>query len=188
MLHVNIPDNHRDSFYDGTVHVTLKDKVLQPSSASRHLAETTHILRQNVSKFGINLDTPMLLIYSDGGPDYRTSFWSVQLAHVMQFIVLDLDLLIAAHTAPHHSYSNHAERIMSLLNIAQQNSALQGRSKSEEYESRLKSLKTMTSIRMTAERSDMLETALLESTEPVIAFAGIDRTSNSFCWNRPNQS
>ena len=46
------------------------ETVLQPSSASRHLAETTHILRQNVSKCGINLDTPVLLTYSDGGPDY----------------------------------------------------------------------------------------------------------------------
>ena len=125
------------------------------------------ITLHSVSKFGIYLDTPMLLIYSDGGPDYRTSFWSVQLAHVMQFIALDLDLLIAARTALHHNYSNHAERIMSLLNIAPQNSALQGRSKSEEYESRLKSLKTMTSIRRTAERSDMLQTVLLESTEPL---------------------
>ena len=66
-----------------------------------------------VLTIGLNLNIPMLLIYSDGGPDHHTSFWSVQLAHVMQFIVLDLALLIAAHTAPHHSYSKPAERIMS---------------------------------------------------------------------------
>ena len=114
----------------------------------------------------------MLLIYSDGGPDHRTSFWSVQLAHVMQFIALDLDLLIAAHTAPHHNYSNHAERIMSLLNIALQNSALHRQTMSEEYESRLKSLKTITSIRRAAERSDTLQTVLLESTEPPNATIG----------------
>ena len=57
---------------------------------------------------------------------------------------VDLDLLVAAGTARHLSYSNHAERIMSLLNIDMQNDALQCRSISDEYENRFKYLKTMT--------------------------------------------
>ena len=81
---------------------------------------------------------------------------------------VDLDLLVAAGTARHHSYSNPAEHIMSLLNIDMQNDALQCRSISDEYENCFKSLKTMTSFRRAAERSDMLETALSESTKPVI--------------------
>ena len=38
-----------------------------------------------------------------------------------QTIFLHLDLLVVARTAPHHSYSNRAECIMSLLNIGLQN-------------------------------------------------------------------
>lgn len=36
------------------------------------------------------------------------------------FIYLDLDMLVAAHTAPQNSYRNPVERVMSLLNIGLQ--------------------------------------------------------------------
>lgn len=67
---------------------------------------------------------PILLIYSDGGPDHRITFESVKLSLIVLFKQLDLDVLIAARTAPGHSWANPAERIMSLLNLAYQNVAL----------------------------------------------------------------
>ena len=77
-----------------------------------------------------------------------------------QTIFLHLDLLVVARTAPHHSYSNRAECIMSLLNIGLQNVALQCQSMPDEYESRFKYLKTITLIRRTAKRSSYVEKAI----------------------------
>ena len=51
---------------------------------------------------------PILFVYTDGGPDHRTTFWSVKLAHIATFIALDLDMLIAARTAPSRSFCNPA--------------------------------------------------------------------------------
>ena len=44
-----------------------------------------------------------LFIYSDGGPDHRLTYVSVQLSLIALFLNLDLDLLVAARTAPSHS-------------------------------------------------------------------------------------
>lgn len=69
----------------------------------------------------ISLTTPLLFLYSDGGPDHRSTYWSVQLAYILLFIALDLDLLVTARTAPSNSYYNRAERCISILNLALQN-------------------------------------------------------------------
>lgn len=70
-------------------------------------------------------DVPLiLLLYTDGGPDHRLTYYSVKVALICLFIDLDLDLLIAARTAPGHSWLNPVERVMSILNLAIQNIAL----------------------------------------------------------------
>ena len=46
---VNILDNSRDSFYGGTIHVTVKDKVFQPSTTLRHTVEIVKIIRVQVT-------------------------------------------------------------------------------------------------------------------------------------------
>ena len=58
--------------------------------------------------------------YSDGGPDHRLTYLSVQLSLIALFITLDLDVLIAGRTAPSHSWANPVERVMSVLNIGLQ--------------------------------------------------------------------
>ena len=63
----NIPDSIEQSFYQGSVFVTLKDSVFQASSPLRHAAELSRILQQKVN-FVLK---PILLVYSDGGPDHR---------------------------------------------------------------------------------------------------------------------
>ena len=40
------------------------------------------------------------MIYSDGGPDHRLTYHSVQLSLISVFVNLDLDMLFAARTAP----------------------------------------------------------------------------------------
>lgn len=60
------------------------------------------------------------MMYTDGGPDHRLTYTSVKLALIGLFLELDLDLLIALRTAPHNSWANPVERIMSIVNIGLQ--------------------------------------------------------------------
>ena len=62
----------------------------------------------------------MLLLYTDGGPDHRVNFLSVQLSYVALFLTRDLDYLVAVRTPPYNSWKNPAERVMSELNLALQ--------------------------------------------------------------------
>ena len=102
---VEIPENVQDSFYRGQVHVTVKDKIFQPSSPLRHAVENVNIIREQ-SPDGVNSHLPILLRFTDGGPDHRTTYKTVQLASVLEFVALDLDFLVLARTAPAQSYSN----------------------------------------------------------------------------------
>ena len=66
----------------------------------------------------------MSVIVSDGGPDQRVTFGSVQVAAVALFCALDLDMVVFVRTCPYQSWQNVAERVMSTLNVAQQNVSL----------------------------------------------------------------
>lgn len=163
LFHVNIPENVADSFYDGTLHVTVKDKVFQPSSAHRHMVESIKILRSVNSEDGVNLEKPILFVYTDGGPDHRTNFWSVQFAYILLFFALDLDMLIAARTAPSNSYANPAERSMSLLNLALQHCSFQREEMDKSLEFLVKSLSTMKKVREAAKNDGGLKQGLMDS-------------------------
>lgn len=63
---------------------------------------------------------PVLLVYSDGGPDHRCTYMSVKLSLISLFKELDLDILIALRTAPGNSWANPVERIMSIVNLGLQ--------------------------------------------------------------------
>jgi hypothetical protein len=76
-LFVNIPDNISESFYDGKVYVCYKDTVFQPSSALRHSTEFFNLVNRQYH----NRPLPSILsLYTDGGPDHRCTFGSVQIA------------------------------------------------------------------------------------------------------------
>lgn len=70
-LFVDIPDNSRGSFYHGDVHITLKDNIFQPSTPFRHAAETVKIVRSYFSEDDVNANKPIIVRYTDGGPDHR---------------------------------------------------------------------------------------------------------------------
>ena len=76
---------------------------------------------QNVMKDFIQ---PVLLFFSDGGPDHMLKWGRVKLSLIALFLKLDIDMLVAGRIAPNHSWANIVERIMSILNIAYQNCAL----------------------------------------------------------------
>lgn len=110
---------------------------------------------------------PIRLIYSDGGPDYRVTYPSVKLSLIAMFLLDNCDYVLAMRTAPHQSYRNWVERIMSTLNLALQTIAIERRKMSDQMEHIIKSLNTMVSIRKAADKNDSFKTALTDSLEPV---------------------
>ena len=87
------------------------------------------------------------------------------------FLALDLDMLVAGRTAPHQSHSNPSERVMSVINLALQNVALDRDNTNAELEQKLKSRSTMKAVRQLAEKEPRVKTQLMKSIEPVILFS-----------------
>ena len=149
-----------DTFYRGQVTVSLKDSVLQPSSPFRHAVEMKELLQSCAN--------PVLMIFSDGGPDHRLTYHSVQLSLIALFFMLDVDLLIAVRTAPGHSWVNPVERLMSLLNLAYQNVAHSREYCSADVEQKLKRCNSMADIRKLSENDESVREAWPKSVQPMI--------------------
>ncbi|KAJ8375554.1 hypothetical protein SKAU_G00061340, partial [Synaphobranchus kaupii] len=113
-LLIDVPDSIEGSFHRGKVFVILKENAFQPSSPIRHMTELQHLLTQ------LGPVKPIVVLYTDGGPDHRLTYLSVQLSLLEIFLELDLDFLCAFRTPPQHSWKNPVERIMSILNLALQ--------------------------------------------------------------------
>ncbi|PKC00199.1 hypothetical protein RhiirA5_428550 [Rhizophagus irregularis] len=107
-LFIDIPNNISESFYDRKVYVCYKDTVFQQSSALRHSTEFFNLVKHQYQ----NRPFPTILsLYTDGGPDHKCTFGSVQVALICLFLAGDFDMLIAVRTAPHYSWCNPAERL-----------------------------------------------------------------------------
>lgn len=125
-LIISIPESPSDSFFTGQVYVGNKNKVTQPSSPLRHSTELSKILlHDGCAEDSVGGNKSVLLVLSDGGPDHRLSYGSVQVAILVLFLRLNLDMLIAVRTCPYQSWTNPAERVMSILNLALQNVSLE---------------------------------------------------------------
>ena len=74
---------------------------------------------------------PILAVYTDGGPDHRPTFLSVQLSWIALFRKLKL---VAVRTAPGQSFINPVERVMSLLNVALYGVSLERTRMDDQYE------------------------------------------------------
>lgn len=160
VLDVDVPEDVSDSFYRGQVTLTIKDSVFEPSSPFRHMVELQHILEVQDRK-------PCLIIYTDGGPDHRTTYHAVKLSLIVLFKRLGLEFLVACRTAPGNSWANPAERIMSLLNIAFQNTALARDEGNAEFEQNIRGCNSMSEIRKKAEKVDGLKESWLRSVDSV---------------------
>ena len=88
----------------------------------------------------------VLLVLSDGGPDHRLSYGSVQVSLLALFFRLNLDMLIAVRTCPYQSWTNPAERVMSILNLALQNVSLERKEMDEECEKLIKNKNNMLAV------------------------------------------
>lgn len=113
-LFIEVPKSIDGSFYHGKVCVGIKDSVFEASSPHRHGTELSALLHSQGNK------NPMMFIYTDGGPDHRVNYLSVQLTFICLFLIHDLDYLVAVQTPPYNSWKNPAERVMSELNLALQ--------------------------------------------------------------------
>lgn len=114
ILVIDIPDCIEGSWYNGQVFVGIKEAVFEASSPFRHATELYSCIIPRMEHRHI------LFVYSDGGPDHRLTYVSVQLSLIALYLKLNLDVLIAARTAPSHSWANPVERIMSIVNIGMQ--------------------------------------------------------------------
>lgn len=132
-LHITIPEDEGGSWYNGTPYVCLKDAVFQPSNPRRHAIELQKVIAQH------QLESPILVMYTDGGPDHRCDYISVIYSMVFLFLDLDLDMLVLARNAPGHSWRNPAERIMSVLNLGLQSVGMMRQAASDdEMEKKIK--------------------------------------------------
>ena len=164
-LIVNIPESASDSFFSGKVFVCLKDKVTQPSFALRHSTELASLVKANYCEAP---EKTVMVVVSDGGPDHRITFVSVQVALIILFMSLDLDMLVCARTCPYQSWQNMAERVMSTLNLALMNVSLGRSALSEEYEKLLKSKSTMAEVRELISAKPVIRGQLLDSMQGVL--------------------
>ena len=100
----------------------------------------------------------VVFVYKDGGSDHRLTLKSVQLPLIALFLVNDLDLLVAAHTCPGHSFASPAERVMATLNLDLQNAACARESMAAASEAAIKSCMSIAEIRNVAGKSSELKT------------------------------
>ena len=108
-LIIRIPESPLDSFFTCQVYVGNKNKVTQPSSPLCHSIELSKILfRDGCAEDSVG-NKSVLLVLSDGGPDHRLSYGSVQVAFLALFLHLNLDMLIVIRTCPYQSWTNPAE-------------------------------------------------------------------------------
>ncbi|GBC13306.2 hypothetical protein GLOIN_2v1780244 [Rhizophagus irregularis DAOM 181602=DAOM 197198] len=157
---ISIPEDIFGSFYDGQVFVSYKDTTFEPSSAIRHSTEFLNAL--NI-QYEHQVTPPILCLYTDGGPDHRCNYGSVQIALIALFLQGDFDMLIAVRTVPNHSWTNPAERIMSILNLGLQGVALKRNQMSPESEALFETANTLDDIRKKAQEFNELNSELIES-------------------------
>ena len=143
-LMVNIPASVEGSWYEGTVHIGLKDAVFEPSSPLRHATELHSLLTTRLG------DKSVLFLYTDGGPDHRLTYISVQLSLVALFVNLNLDFLCACRTPPYHSWKNPVERIMSIVNVGLQCVGIMRQEGSEAFEAAIKTSNNLNQLRKSA--------------------------------------
>ena len=159
---ITIPQSVESSWYTGDVYVGLKEAVFEPSSPFRHVAEVYNILTDTPET------CPVMFLYTDGGPDHRLTYLSVQLALISIFLKFDLDYLCACCTAPFHSWRNPVERIMSILNLGFQSIGLMRTNiKDENMETIVSRCNSMKELRKAAEKQPEVAGAVLDSMSQV---------------------
>ena len=98
------------------------------------------------------LSNPVRFLYSDGGPDHRLTYLSVQLSLISLFLTLNLYYLCACRTAPYHSWRNPVERHMSIVNLGLQSVRMMRKEVGSENEAVIMKCNNMKQLRKVAEK------------------------------------
>ena len=120
-LFVDIPENMSTSFFSGNPHVAIKERVFESSSPMRHATELHGQILEMIDNGEQSKE--ILTIVTDGGGDHNVTHAPVQVALICLFFHLNVDMLVAMRTCPTQSWTNVAERVMSILNFALQHCA-----------------------------------------------------------------
>uniref|UniRef100_UPI00358E6566 uncharacterized protein n=1 Tax=Myxine glutinosa TaxID=7769 RepID=UPI00358E6566 len=158
-LLIDIPETIEETFHRGRVFVILKENAFQPSSAIRHMTELRALLKT------LGQVKPVLLLYTDGGPDHRLTYLSVQLSLLALYIDMDFDFICAIRTPPQHSWKNPVERIMSILNIGFQGVGCMR--EEVPHEAELKKCSSLKSIREQAKKTPELKDEVIQCVQPL---------------------
>ena len=140
VLRCKIPESAEKSFVRGQVYVSVSDSVFQASNLFRHGVMLTKIYSELLEK------PTVLLKYTDGGTDQRNTLEAVKVATICLFKELNLDMVFIGRCAPGHSFTNPAERIMSILNIGLQNVATERSLGGDEFQQIIKTCNSMKAI------------------------------------------
>ena len=138
--------------------MSLKDRVFQKSSRFRHVTEI-HNQLEALNDSEVSSAKEILLLVTDGGGDHNVTHTSVQLSLGALFLNLNLDMLVAMRTCPTQSWTNLAERVMSRLNIALQNVALERNAMDPQFEDVMRKNNNMKSVRGATEERSGFKTA-----------------------------
>ncbi len=117
LLNIDIPNSIDGSWYDGQVIAGLKEAVFEKSSAPRHATELHNILLTKMGKGVYSIVSYSYLFESQ------------------------------PRTAPHNSWRNPAERMMSILNLCFQSIGLMRSEMSEAAEAALKNSNSIALLR-----------------------------------------
>ena len=158
-----VPSTVDGSWYRGTPYLGVKVTALQSSTALRNAREIAGCL---ILRYGSKeVFPPVLIVYSDGGPEHRTTFLSVKIAMIALSKFLNLDMLLLARTAPGHSWTNPAEKINCILNLGLYGiGAMRTESSDVEFEASLKRCNGLEDIRKLLSRDEQRNHDLLEET------------------------
>jgi len=88
------PESVKSSWYTGKVLVGLKGVICEPSSPPWNIAELYDIVTSQDLQMKL-----IMFMYTDGGPDHRLTYLSIQLSPISLFLKLNLDFLCVCHTA-----------------------------------------------------------------------------------------
>ena len=77
--------------------VSVKEHCFQPSTTLRNSCELKSLLE------AIDDTKEILCLYTDGGPDHRTTYYSVKMALICLFLAMDKDMVLAVRTPPYHN-------------------------------------------------------------------------------------
>jgi hypothetical protein len=102
------------------------------------------------------------LAFTDGGLDHNISFLHVMVSWLAFFIVSGFNTLVVARTAPTSSWTNPAERLMFVFNLALSNCALAREIMGENFEKNMKKCNSMARDRKMAKHLDSTKTVAIE--------------------------